>query len=75
MSYALNGFKDNPEKESFNSRFKTENGSLLLEAAGLPELRAIVKTQIDYYNRDRRHSSLGYLSPLRYMEQMQSKAS
>jgi transposase InsO family protein len=32
VSYALNGARDNPEMESFNSRFKTENRSLLLDA-------------------------------------------
>jgi len=72
LSYALNGYKDNPEMESFNGRFKTENGSLFLEATCLPELQAIVQRQMDYYNQVRRHSSLGYLSPLRYMRQKQS---
>ena len=35
VSYALNGARDNPEMESFISRFKAENRSLLLDAQTL----------------------------------------
>jgi putative transposase len=33
LSYALDGCRDNTEMESFHSRFKSENRSLLVEAA------------------------------------------
>lgn len=69
LSYALNGAKDNPEMESFNGRFKTENQSLFLEAETLTQLRDIVADRIEYYNTDRRHSSLGYLAPFAFIMQ------
>jgi transposase InsO family protein len=68
LSYDLNGAKDNPEMESFNGRFKTEGRSLFLEAQTLSQLRAVVGEQMRYYNTERRHSSLGYLPPLTYIE-------
>jgi len=64
----LNGAKDNPEMESFNGRFKTENRSLFLDANNFEELCEIVSNRIDYYNVDRRHSSLNYISPLLYLK-------
>lgn len=67
LSYALAGARDNPEMESFFGRFKVENRSLLLDAADLEELSAVVRDRLRYYNRDRRHSSLGMLSPLDYL--------
>ncbi len=63
LSYALNGAKDNPEMESFNSRFKNENRSLLLEAGSPRELRRVVQRRLQYYDRERRHSALGNRSP------------
>jgi len=66
VSYALRGAKDNPEMESFNSRFKNENRSLLLEARSLDELKHVVAARMLYYNRERRHSSLGNRSPWDY---------
>ena len=59
LSYALRGPKNNPEMESFLGRFKVENRSLILDAESLDELRTIVRERIRYYNRVRRHSSLG----------------
>ena len=63
VSYALNGARDNPEMEAFNSRFKTENRSLLLDAQTLEELQILVSERIDYYNNERRHSSIAYQAP------------
>ena len=63
LSYALRGAKDNPEMESFNSRFKNENRSLLVEARDLAELQTVVARRIRYYNRQRRHSSLRNQAP------------
>ena len=68
ISYALNGARDNPEMEAFNSRFKTENRSLLLDAQNLEELSAVVGERMGYYNEIRRHSTIGYQAPERYIE-------
>ncbi len=69
VSYALNGAKGNPEMEAFNSRFKTENRSLFLDAESLDELRQVVAERIEYYNTDRRHSSVHYVAPFLYLTQ------
>ena len=73
LSYALNGAKDNPEMESFNSHFKTENRSLFLDAETLAELRTVVSRRMDYYNSDRLHSSLDYVSPMDFIMSCQPK--
>jgi len=72
LSYALNGAKDNTEMESFNGRFKTENRSLFLDARNLDQLDQIVAKRMHYYNAERRHSSLDYVSPLTYIKQQRS---
>jgi len=69
LSYTLNGAKDNPEMESFIGRFKTENRSLLWEAEDIQALAAVVDQRIDYYNRERRHSSLGNTAPWAYLQE------
>lgn len=63
ISYALAGARDNPEMESFNGHFKTENRSLLLDAETFTELASVVRERMDYYNRERRHSTLGNQAP------------
>ncbi|MCJ7567122.1 MAG: IS3 family transposase [Anaerolineales bacterium] len=68
ISYALNGARDNPEMEAFNSRFKTENRSLLQDAQTLGELQLVVRERMDYHNGIRRHSSIDYLAPKEYVE-------
>jgi len=70
LSYALRGFKDNPEMESFFSRFKEEGRSLFFDAGSITELVALVDNQMAYYNTDRRHSSIGYVSPLTYIQRV-----
>ena len=69
LSYALRGAKDNPLMESFNSRFKGEGRSLFLEAPNLITLTQVVGQRMDYYNTDRRHSTLGYVAPLTFIRQ------
>ena len=64
LSHALRGPRDNPEMESFFGRFKVENRSLILDAESLEELKTIVRKRIRYYNRVRRHSSLGDRPPM-----------
>lgn len=67
VSFSERGARDNPWIESFWSRFKAENHSLLWEAATLPELVEIVERQMRYYNTRRRHSRLANRSPLEYL--------
>lgn len=73
-SYALDGAKDNPLMESFNSRFKSEGQSLFLEAPDLAELQSVVAAQMRYYNTNRRHSSLDYLTPVAYVKRVLATA-
>jgi putative transposase len=75
LSYALNGARDNPEMESFNSRFKAENHSLFLDAQDVGELDEVVCQRMVYYNTERRHSSIGYLAPLAYVERIRPNGS
>jgi len=73
LSYALRGARDNPEMESFNGRFKTEGDSLFLDAGTLGGLIAVVDERMLYYNTERRHSSIGYVSPFTYIKRSRSK--
>jgi transposase InsO family protein len=72
LSYALRGFKDNPEMESFIGHFKQEGRSLFLDAQNTAELAAVVDSQMVYYNTNRRHSSIGYMPPLAYIAQVRA---
>lgn len=72
LSYALRGAKDNPEMEAFNSRFKSEGRSLFLVAQSVTELAMIVTERMEYHNTQRRHSSIGYLPPLTYIDRIRS---
>jgi transposase InsO family protein len=58
---------DNAAAESFFSTFKTESG---IEESIPPHHRDVELASFDYietfYNRTRRHSSLGYLSPVAF---------
>lgn len=74
LSYALHGARDNPEMESFFSRFKEENQSLFLDAPTLPELCDVVADRMAYYNVRRRHSSINYVAPLTYLKRLLSQS-
>ena len=67
MSFCERGAKDNPWMESFWGRFKVENGSLFGDAATLGELEWTIGRQMRYHNHGRRHSRLGYRSPMEYL--------
>lgn len=71
VSYALRGARDNPEMESFNSRFKSENRSLFLDAQTLSALGIVVSRRMSYYNHERRHSSIGYRAPSAFIATLQ----
>jgi putative transposase len=73
ISYALHGAKDNPEMESFNSRFKNENRSLFADAESVQELRSLVRERMRHYNRRRRHSALGNVAPINYVRSLTRK--
>jgi transposase InsO family protein len=67
VSYSQNGAKDNPWIESLWGRTKTEVGSRIAEASSLPELRDVLDDRFQYYNRERRHSSIGYVPPREHL--------
>ena len=73
MSRAGNCY-DNAAMESFWSSYKTESG---LEEAPPATRRQAVLATFDYietfYNPTRRHSSLGYLSPVAFENQYSTK--
>jgi transposase InsO family protein len=64
---------DNAQAESFFSRFKAE----LIEGGifeSVEQARSEIFSHIEgYYNRVRRHSSLGYVSPLEFEKQLKIK--
>lgn len=70
LSFALNGAKDNTQMESFFSRFKTENHSLFADAQGPGPLGVLVDERMHYFNQERRHSSLGYVAPMSYVQSL-----
>jgi putative transposase len=72
LSYTLQGFKDNPEMESFIGHFKEEGRSLFLDAQSIAELATVVDSRMVYYNTERRHSSIGYVPPLTYIERVRA---
>ena len=41
---------------------------MFLEARNIWELKRVVKERIEYYNQERRHSTLGQVSPLNYLK-------
>ena len=71
LSYSRKGTPtDNPEMESFNGRFKTENSQVFLEAPNEREAIKLVKEQIYYYNQKRRHSCLNNTSPNNFIKNL-----
>jgi transposase InsO family protein len=72
ISYALRGAKDNPEMESFNSRFKNENRSLIADDADMKQLRCLITERQGHYNRRRRHSALGNQAPWTFVQSLKT---
>ena len=62
---------DNAQAESLWSRLKTEElGARDWPVfADLADAQASVATYFDYYNHERRHSSIGYLTPYTFHQQ------
>ena len=68
ISYSEDGAKGNVHMESFNGRFKVENGLIFWELDDITELKKAVDKRIRYYNFVRRHSTLGNKSPIKYLK-------
>jgi len=68
----LKGDNTPAQISSVNGHFKQEGNSLFLDAGDMEELRLVVSRQMKYYNTKRRHSSLGYVSPMSYIRSMLS---
>ena len=68
LSYTLDGARGNTEMESFISRFKNENRSLLLDALTIEALDQVVNERMRYYNDVRRHSALDNQPPRKCLE-------
>ena len=68
VSYSELGAKGNSWIESMWGRIKSDIGSLITEAETLEELKSIVNKRMQYYNCQRRHSSIDYQSPRSYLE-------
>jgi len=56
----------NPGQESFFGRFKDEWKDEMAEIETFEELEKFVKEKINYYNYQRRHTSIGLVSPWKY---------
>jgi transposase InsO family protein len=69
ISYSENGAKGNPWIESLWGRTKAEIGSRITEASSLPALRTVFDERFRYYNRERRHSSIGQIPPREHLGQ------
>lgn len=68
ISYSTNGCHGNTRMESWHSRFKGENKSLLADCKNLDEVREKMKQQVHYYNYRRRHSALKNKAPMKYIK-------
>ena len=58
---------DNAVNEAFFSRLKVEWADVFYEARTFGELERLVGNAIAYYNEGRYHSSLGYRTPLAFV--------
>lgn len=68
MSFSENGAKENPWIESFWGRMKTRCRSRLIESETMKELKGVIEEEMQYYNQERRHSSLGNMAPMQYLK-------
>ena len=64
VSFSERGARDNPWVESLWGRMKTEIGSRIHQACDLKALKSILTEHFRYYNRSRRHSTIGNVAPL-----------
>lgn len=64
VSFSERGARGNPWVESLWGRMKTEIGSRIHQACDLQALKSILTEHFRYYNRSRRHSTIGNVAPL-----------
>lgn len=60
---------ENPGQESFFGRFKEENQDEIDEIRDFKELEKFVAKRVNYYNRKRIHTSVGYQAPIKFTKQ------
>ena len=68
LSYSLEGARQNTYIESFNGHFKEENASIIWEQKDLIGVNRVVRSRMVYYNKIRRHASLGNISPVAFLK-------
>lgn len=68
-SFSEQGARGNPWIESLWGRMKVEAETLIHQAGTLDELKSIIDQRFEYYNRRRRHSSIGYEKPEEYVKE------
>lgn len=67
LSYSSPGTPThNPGQESFFGRFKDQWKDELAEIETFEEVEKFVKQKINYYNYERRHTSIGNISPYKF---------
>ena len=66
ISFSENGARGNPWIESLWGRMKVETESLIHQAETFEELKRVIDERFEYYNRRRRHSSIGHQRPEEY---------
>jgi len=66
ISFSENGARGNTWIESLWGRMKVETESLIHQAETFEELERVIDERFEYYNRRRRHSSIGQQKPEEY---------
>lgn len=67
LSYSTPGTPtENPGQESFFGRFKQEWADEIREIETFEEVRKFVAKKIRYYNCQRLHTSIGFMSPVKF---------
>ena len=69
ISFSEYGARGNPWIESLWGRMKVETESLIHQAETLEELKRVIDDRFEYYNRRRRHSSIGHRRPEEYAKE------
>ena len=66
ISFSENGARGNTWIESLWGRMKVETESLIHQAETFEALESVIDERFEYYNRRRRHSSIGQRRPEEY---------
>lgn len=69
ISFSEDGARGNPWIESLWGRMKVETESLIHQTETLEELTRVIDQRFEYYNRRRRHSSIGHRRPEEYAKE------